>query len=62
MALRITFMNISPFRRSLISRLRPYDITKLVVALGCDLTKAKRKLYLDIVDDIFPDRSELNKL
>ena len=44
------------------SRLRPYDITKLVVALGCDLTEAKRKLYLDIVDDIFPNRSELNKL
>ena len=42
--------------------LRPHDIARLAAALGCDLTKAERNRFMDIIDDIFPDRSELRKL
>lgn len=62
MTLRKVFMNISPFRRTLMGMLRPYDVAKLAAALGCDLTEAERKKYMNTVDDMFPDRSELIKL
>ena len=62
MALRAVFMNISPFRISLMRMLRPYDIAKLASALDCDLTQAEYRRFMEVVDDIFPDRSELKKL
>ena len=62
MALRKVFMDVSPFRRTLLGMLRPYDIAKLAATLSCDLTKAERKIYMDIIDDIYPNRLELDKL
>ncbi|KAK3216195.1 hypothetical protein GRF29_8g2555733 [Pseudopithomyces chartarum] len=62
MTLRKVFMDISPFRRTLLGMLRPYDIAKLAASLACELTKAEKRAYMDVTDDIFPDRSELDKI
>lgn len=62
MTLRKVFMDISPFRRTLLGMLRPYDIAKLAASLACELTKAEKRAYMDVTDDIFPDRSELDRI
>lgn len=40
--------------------LRPCDIAKLLSALRCELTPMERKAHMDLLDDIFWDRTELS--
>lgn len=55
-------MNVYPFRRTLLRLLRPHDIARLTAALNCELTKKERLRFMNILDDIFPDRTEVDAI
>ncbi|KAF2023172.1 hypothetical protein EK21DRAFT_95133 [Setomelanomma holmii] len=49
------FTNLSPCREILLSMLCPFDISKLVLAIGSDLSPSEKKNHLDVLDDIFEE-------
>ncbi len=57
--LREVFMNLSPFRTTILSLLPPFEISKLLAALSCDLTPAEWKLHMNLLDDIFEDTTPI---
>jgi hypothetical protein len=56
------FTFITPFRDKLLSMLVPYDISKLLTALGYVLSPWEKRTFLDVMDDIFEDSSIIHKM
>jgi hypothetical protein len=57
--LKAIFINIEPFRSTLLRILRPFDIAKLLVAINCSLDDWERKRHMDVIDDIVEDNQDL---
>ncbi|KAF2680620.1 hypothetical protein K458DRAFT_311100 [Lentithecium fluviatile CBS 122367] len=54
------FIHVEPFKRTLLQYLRPFDIAKLLEALGCSLGTWERNNHMDLLDDIFHDSKEIS--
>lgn len=53
------FVNVTPFRATLLSMLRPFDIAKLLVAIDCGLSEWERERHMDVLDDIIEDNQDI---
>lgn len=56
------FIVIEPFRSTLLSMLRPFDIAKLLAATGCSLDPWEQQRHMDVVDDIVEDNRDITLL
>ncbi|KAF2866230.1 hypothetical protein BDV95DRAFT_649826 [Massariosphaeria phaeospora] len=57
---RRTFTCVEPFRRTILTLLRHFDIANALAALDCSLSEWEIKTHMNIMDDIFDDRSEID--
>jgi hypothetical protein len=62
MSFRYAFTNVWPFRRILLGLLSPYDIAKVLQCLDCKLTRTEWNTHMDIINDIFLERSHIDSL
>lgn len=53
------FINVEPFRATLLTMLQPFDIAKLLAAINCGLSKWEQKRHMDILDDIVEDSADI---
>jgi hypothetical protein len=60
--LQYLFVCIEPFRRMILSLLRPFEISTFLKATRCRLSTWEQERYIRIIDDIFEDSSTISRM
>jgi hypothetical protein len=62
MTLKHMFIQIEPFRSAVLSLLLPFDVSRLLKAMQCELSEWEKSVYLNVLDDIFEDTTAITKM